>query len=589
MASLVAPNVPGVTSIGNILAQATQNAAVQSRTILAAASAIARDRQRAGELAADAIVRRRMENFQREQFEQKRRVEDRRLEFESERLEIAKTRAPLENKLIEAEIEQAPLRTALLGTQVTGAQIRNAGAAIELSALPQLTDDRAAVSGASRALFESKSAFEVEGYDNQLRDAQEAEAAQEQITGILSSYDGSAASLMASAHQLKAIKDDPSSQLSNPNVLESYNSAVRALELPTNVEQTLILPDPWKDPVPPGGSRTIQVPGRGQVTERGVPYSTSGTSGNGPGLTSAERLAMNEVVDRLQTRRDSKMAVVEERLKNLRSQRSHKDADDKRRAAIDSQIEEQVEELRSIQSKFVEELDQETERLRQAMGQEPVIENTLFGGSTNDFLRRNGFMADDPAQKKTSSAEPVRGAPSQPLPPAERTEGEFRIFSGPMVKSGANDADSFLVDGPNGEEHFRLYFADSPETSSSHPKKVRTSAEYFGISEDASIKAGKMAKESTAQWLQSEAFEVITRGERVMNSQRDHAMIYFPNAPLGERWLAERLVRNGMAMISSRGSKLPDGTSADEFRKRLREAEEVAKASRLGAWAFTNQ
>ena len=71
-----------------------------------------------------------------------------------------------------------------------------------------------------------------------------------------------------------------------------------------------------------------------------------------------------------------------------------------------------------------------------------------------------------------------------------------------------------------------------------------------------------------------------------MGGERKHALIFFPEAPEGEQWLAERLVKRGLASVTAKSSVLPDGTTGSEFQKKLKELEKEAKLNKMGAWGL---
>ena len=60
---------------------------------------------------------------------------------------------------------------------------------------------------------------------------------------------------------------------------------------------------------------------------------------------------------------------------------------------------------------------------------------------------------------------------------------------------------------------------------------------------------------------------------------------FFAQVKVGERDLAEELVRNGLARIFGQGTDLSDGTRSTTFWWRLKTAEREAKRNRLGAFS----
>ncbi len=176
----------------------------------------------------------------------------------------------------------------------------------------------------------------------------------------------------------------------------------------------------------------------------------------------------------------------------------------------------------------------------------------------------------------------------EPTPP--RMEGGFTVFREvELVENGGNDGDSFRIRHEGGSvEVFRLYFVDTCEKSARFPRRLDHQGEYFGgLGRDRVLRLGDEARETVLDWLRREPFEVYTRRERVMESDRLYAMIRFPEASAdGDSWLAQRLVRAGLARIYTRGTALPDGTPEAGFKRELGVLESEAKRAQRGAWRF---
>ena len=151
-----------------------------------------------------------------------------------------------------------------------------------------------------------------------------------------------------------------------------------------------------------------------------------------------------------------------------------------------------------------------------------------------------------------------------------------------LVPNDANDGDSFHVKVKRREYIFSLYFADCAETDDSVPDRVKDQAEYWGISEKAAIRLGKDAAKFTREFLK-DGFTVWTLLHEAMGrSEKDR---YYAVVMVGEKNLAEELVRNGFARIYGQDTDLPDGTRSTTFWWRLKTAEREAKKNRLGAFS----
>ena len=111
-----------------------------------------------------------------------------------------------------------------------------------------------------------------------------------------------------------------------------------------------------------------------------------------------------------------------------------------------------------------------------------------------------------------------------------------------------------------------------------------------GITIPQVLQLGHDARETTLDWLRHQPFEIHTRGESVMNSQRLHAMVRFPDAAgTDEEWLSQRLVKRGLARIYTRGSHLADGSTNFQFKAALTKLERTAKANNQGAWSLSRK
>ena len=148
MASILRPQ-SYATDFGTLVARAHQAAVAQSATIISAANGIARQRERAGQQAADALFRLRLEDFQRQQFAQKTKIENARLSLaqdENRRVNelhpLNVRSAELSNQLNEINVDQAPLREAALRANIAGKLIGNQAAGTELQFLPDFLQNR---------------------------------------------------------------------------------------------------------------------------------------------------------------------------------------------------------------------------------------------------------------------------------------------------------------------------------------------------------------------------------------------------------------------------------------------------------------
>ena len=181
-----------------------------------------------------------------------------------------------------------------------------------------------------------------------------------------------------------------------------------------------------------------------------------------------------------------------------------------------------------------------------------------------------------------------RGPPSRT---AEKARSQFAaLHDARLVEHRDNDGDSFHIAHDGGEEHeFRLYFVDAPEKRlhQFNGDRIKEQGRYFGkLSTEQTIGIGLEAKALTAELLKSRRFTVLTRWQRVFDSGRYFAFVFFDEGGGETEELSEKLVRAGLCRIYTQGANLPDGRHEKEFEARLRKLEREARARKQGAWRF---
>ncbi|MEK7686310.1 MAG: thermonuclease family protein [Verrucomicrobiota bacterium] len=149
------------------------------------------------------------------------------------------------------------------------------------------------------------------------------------------------------------------------------------------------------------------------------------------------------------------------------------------------------------------------------------------------------------------------------------------------VATKAGDGDSFRVRSGTNEFSLRLYYVDAPEATLTYPERVRLQSEHFGITLDATLKAGARARERTQELLR-EPFVVRTRWASAAGRGRETR--YYGIVEVGGKSLAEVLVSEGLAQTKGVAPNLPSGEKASAYMKRLEDLEREARQKRLGAW-----
>ena len=144
-----------------------------------------------------------------------------------------------------------------------------------------------------------------------------------------------------------------------------------------------------------------------------------------------------------------------------------------------------------------------------------------------------------------------------------------------------NDGDSFRVRCDTNEFNLRLYFVDAPETNLRYPERTREQSEYFGVTLDETMKAGRKARD-TAQKLLREPFVVGTRWASAAGRGRETR--YYALVEVGGKSLVEMLVSQGLARTKGVSLNLPTGEKAKAYVEKLERLEREARQKRLGIW-----
>ena len=175
-----------------------------------------------------------------------------------------------------------------------------------------------------------------------------------------------------------------------------------------------------------------------------------------------------------------------------------------------------------------------------------------------------------------------RNKPVSSKPP--ETENQFlKLADAHLIEDASNDGDSFKIAHDGTEHVLRLYFVDCPEKRQ-YPlvkNRLKDQAAYFGgLSIPQTVNLGLEAKTFTEKLLTEQPFTIQTRWERVYDSARSYALVFFAD---GEE-LSEKLVKAGLCRIYTKGTWMPDGRREYDFENHLRTLEREAKAAHRGAW-----
>jgi endonuclease YncB( thermonuclease family) len=160
---------------------------------------------------------------------------------------------------------------------------------------------------------------------------------------------------------------------------------------------------------------------------------------------------------------------------------------------------------------------------------------------------------------------------------------KWRVYENcTLIENPANDGDSFHVRVNKRHYIFRLYWADTPETDLAVPERVTEQSQYFGLSDQETIKYGKEAKKFSEDFMKG-GFTVHTKFADAMgrsDRDRDYAIIEKDG-----KYLHIELVRAGLARIHGFQELAPDMPSPGTMRMRIKGAEAEAKKEKKGAWS----
>ena len=145
-----------------------------------------------------------------------------------------------------------------------------------------------------------------------------------------------------------------------------------------------------------------------------------------------------------------------------------------------------------------------------------------------------------------------------------------------------NDGDSFHVRCGATELIVRLYFVDAPEATFRYPERVQEQSDYFGVTLEETLRAGKQAKVAVQETLRT-PFIVWTR--RASAGGRSRFPRYYGFVEVGNQGLAELLVNKGLARTKGVTAASPNGEPSRVLRGKLEALERDARQQRRGVWA----
>ncbi len=205
-----------------------------------------------------------------------------------------------------------------------------------------------------------------------------------------------------------------------------------------------------------------------------------------------------------------------------------------------------------------------------------------------------GSSGESSPERDGSIASPEAGAFSGKFTPVKTSGAGLELLSKCRLISGRNsDGDSFHVKHEKGENQFRLYFVDTPESEykeyrggDNNGKRLDQQAEYFGgLSRDQVTKVGLEGKAFTLGLLKKKPFKVLTKWEDVVRPGREYCFVIVEWEGR-EVYLHELLVAHGLVRVHTKGTDMPQGKGWRAQRKYLESWEKEVKAQGIGAWGM---
>jgi endonuclease YncB( thermonuclease family) len=161
----------------------------------------------------------------------------------------------------------------------------------------------------------------------------------------------------------------------------------------------------------------------------------------------------------------------------------------------------------------------------------------------------------------------------------------IRLTDCQYIERDYNDGDSFHVQCGAQELVVRLYFVDAPEATLRYPDRTREQSEYFGVTLDETLRAGRQATRLVRERLQT-PFVVWTRWASAAG--RTKTPRYYGFVEVEGQSLAEILVSEGVARTKGVTATGPTGEPSHVVHERLQALERTAQQHKRGIWATSS-
>lgn len=214
------------------------------------------------------------------------------------------------------------------------------------------------------------------------------------------------------------------------------------------------------------------------------------------------------------------------------------------------------------------------------------------------FLRDQGILEQEggglSAPGVAGGALPMASVSPDVFSPVRREGGDWeRLTNCRLIRGRNSDGDSFHIRHEKGENEFRIYFVDAPESGyrtygggrDNGARLAEQGVAMGGLTQEETTRVGTAAKQLVKSLIETDGVEILTKWEEVFGPQR-HYCLAIVKWEGREVYLHELLVTQGLGRIKTRGATLPQGRHYRAQKSYLSELERAARNQKAGAWSL---
>lgn len=217
------------------------------------------------------------------------------------------------------------------------------------------------------------------------------------------------------------------------------------------------------------------------------------------------------------------------------------------------------------------------------------------------FLRDQGLLDQEGGSGggltktgNSSAALPLVAVSRDSFTPVHRSgTGWERLTNCSLVPGRNSDGDSFHIRHQKGENEFRIYYVDAPESQfrtyrggdDNGARIAEQGAALGGLSREETTRVGAAAKDFVKTLFKEGGFEILTKWEDVYGPQRQYclAIVKWEGRDV---YLHELLMTQGLGRLKTRGASLPQGRDYRDQKRYLSTLEKRARDQKAGAWSL---